>query len=140
MKTPANLALLIAILFAVGQTAVLAKDKDDTDKPAKESEAAVNLAKHPGVEAGKVRKEEKKEAIKEKKSGQKESRTQRVNERTEERQKHQARRIQEGIKKGYLTPTEITKMETQQKSIESLQQAMNADGKVTKDEAKQLHQ
>ena len=148
MKTPAFLALLTALLLTAGQTAALAKDKDDADKPAKDKDAVEKIAKdNVGVAAkAKVevkkeeKREEKKEAIKERKAGQKETRAKSVNERTEERQKHQARRIREGIAKGYLTPAEITKLSSQQKSIESLQQAMNADGKVTKDEAKQLHQ
>lgn len=149
MKTPAYLALCVAILLSVGQTIAMTKDKDDADKPGKENESVTKLVKHPAAEAGKGKKEEKreekrdekkKEAIREKKSNLKETHLKTVNERTEERQKHQAHRIQEGIAKGYLTPAEISKLSSQQKSIESLQQAMNADGKVTKEEARQLHQ
>ncbi len=168
MKTPAYLALLTAILLTAGQTVALAKDKDDADKPGKEKDEAGKAVKHGNAEAGKEKKAEKKEVVKEKKADAKvkneatkekkadakekneagkekkaepkEPRAERVNERTETRQGHQAKRIDEGIKKGYLTPAEITKLSSQQKSIESLQKAMNADGKVTKDEAKQLHQ
>ena len=148
MKTWARIAWLVVILLAAGQTGALAKDRDDGDKAGNEKDDAGKAVKHANAEAGKEKKAEKREVAKEKKAEKKaekkeavkETRTERVNERTEARQTHQAKRIDEGIKKGYLTPAEISKLETQQKSIESLQQSINADGKVTKDEARQLHQ
>ena len=147
MKTWARIAWLVVILLAAGQVSALAKDKDDGDKPGKDKDDAGKVVKNANAEAGKAKiekkeekREERKEAIKEKKASRREARAKNVNERTEERQQHQARRIEEGIQKGYLTPAEISKLETQQKSIEAMQQAMNADGKVTKAEAKQLHQ
>lgn len=148
MKTWARIAWLVVILLAAGQVSALAKDKDDGDKAGTEKDDAGKAVKHANGEAGKEKKAEKREVAKEKKAEKKaekkelvrETRAERVNERIEARQAHQAKRIDEGIKKGYLTPAETSKLEAQQKSIESLQQAMNADGKVTKDEARQLHQ
>ena len=57
---------------------------------------------------------------------------------TEKRQDRQEKRIEQGIKKGYLTPAEISKLNAQQKNIESMQQQFNGDGKITRDESKQL--
>jgi hypothetical protein len=57
----------------------------------------------------------------------------------EKRQSNQARRIDQGIKKGYLTPDEIAKLDAQQKSIETMQQSFEADGKLSGDERRQLH-
>jgi len=57
----------------------------------------------------------------------------------EKRQTNQARRIDQGIKKGYLTPDEIAKLDAQQQSIESMQQGFESDGKLSRDERKQLH-
>jgi len=62
------------------------------------------------------------------------------NERTDARQNRQAQRIDEGIKKGYLTTDEVSKLEIQQKSIETTQQAFKSDGKITRNEAQQLRQ
>jgi len=41
MRIPAYIGLWVAILLATGQTAALAKDKDDADKPANENAAAM---------------------------------------------------------------------------------------------------
>ena len=57
----------------------------------------------------------------------------------ERRQSNQARRINQGIEKGYLTPDEIAKLDAQQKSIEAMQQSFEADGKLSPDERKALH-
>lgn len=62
------------------------------------------------------------------------------NERTDARQNRQDQRIDEGIKKGYLTTAEVSKLEAQQKSIEAAQQAFKSDGKITRNEAQQLRQ
>jgi hypothetical protein len=61
-------------------------------------------------------------------------------ERTDVRQNRQGQRIDEGIKKGYLTTDEVSKLEAQQKSIETTQQAFKSDGKITRNEAQQLRQ
>ncbi|MBI5725127.1 MAG: hypothetical protein HZA50_14300 [Planctomycetes bacterium] len=56
------------------------------------------------------------------------------------REARQAKRIEHGIAKGYLTPDEVTKLESQQKAIADLEASFKSDGKVTKDEFKQLNQ
>lgn len=58
--------------------------------------------------------------------------------RVDRRQDRQDRRIEHGIRKGYLTTEEIAKLEAQQKSIADLEASLKADGKLTRDEMKQL--
>ena len=65
-------------------------------------------------------------------------RTEKTNEVTENRQARQDKRIEQGIKKGYLTPDEIGKLNTQQKNIEGMQQQFNGDGTITRNESQQL--
>ena len=66
------------------------------------------------------------------------SRTEKSNDITEARQARHERRIEKGIKKGYLTPDEIEKLNVQQKNIESMQQQFKGDGNISRDESKQL--
>lgn len=58
----------------------------------------------------------------------------------DQRQSNQAKRIEGGIRKGYLTPEETARLEAQQKAIENLQLAYKSDGKVSHDEAVRLRQ
>lgn len=55
------------------------------------------------------------------------------------REARQTKRIEHGISKGYLTPDEVAKLEAQQKAIADLEASFKSDGKVTKDEFKQLN-
>ena len=66
------------------------------------------------------------------------TRTEKSNDVTDARQARQEKRIEQGIKKGYLTPDEISKLNAQQATIESMQKQFNSDGKITRDEATQL--
>lgn len=54
------------------------------------------------------------------------------------RQGRQAKRIAMGIKKGSLTPDEITKLQDQQKNISNLETSLKADGDLSKDDMKRL--
>ena len=54
------------------------------------------------------------------------------------REARQAKRIEHGIAKGYLTPDEIAKLDAQQKEIAALEASFGADGKLTRDEFKGL--
>jgi hypothetical protein len=56
----------------------------------------------------------------------------------DEREARQAKRIHEGIKKGYLTPAETQKLQQEQQRLAQLEQSFKADGKISKDESKQL--
>ena len=60
--------------------------------------------------------------------------------RVDKRQSNQEKRIQQGIKKGYLTDSEVATLTTQQQKIADLETSFKADGKLTKDERKQLQQ
>jgi hypothetical protein len=57
-----------------------------------------------------------------------------------QRQENQERRIEQGIKKGYLTEEEIARLKTQQNAIGQLEASLTGDGQLTKDEATQLRQ
>ncbi len=81
---------------------------------------------------------EARKAAAEKKAPVDQKRTDTVNSVTDKREANQEKRIQHGISKGYLTPEETAKLEQQQQNIEKMQQQFNGDGKVTRDEAKDL--
>jgi hypothetical protein len=99
-----------------------AKAKRDAERAAaKEQKQADKAAKKAEIKAGKADDVEAK-----------------VEQRVDKRQDNQARRIQHGIKKGYLTPDEISKLEKQQKAIADMEASFKSDGKLTKDEAKSL--
>lgn len=54
------------------------------------------------------------------------------------RQEHQEHRIDQGVKKGYLTPSETQKLQTMEKHIEDAEASFKSDGKLSKPEMKQL--
>ncbi|HEX3358709.1 MAG TPA: hypothetical protein VHS31_17160 [Tepidisphaeraceae bacterium] len=58
--------------------------------------------------------------------------------RAEAREKRQQERIHEGIKHGQLTPDEVKKLQSQEDSLKTMHAKFNSDGKLTKDESKQL--
>jgi hypothetical protein len=56
----------------------------------------------------------------------------------DKRQDNQAKRIEHGINKGYLTADEIKKLQAQQASIAAMEESFKGDGKLTRSEFKQL--
>ena len=60
--------------------------------------------------------------------------------RVDKRQSNQEKRIQQGIRKGYLTDAEVATLTSQQQKIADLEASFKADGKLTKDERTQLQQ
>lgn len=56
------------------------------------------------------------------------------------REANQAKRIQHGINKGYLTEAEATALQNQQSAIASLEEQYKSDGKLTGKEAKDLRE
>jgi len=58
----------------------------------------------------------------------------------DKRQSNQEKRIQQGIKKGYLTDAEVATLTSQQQKIADLETSYKADGKLTADERKKLQQ
>ena len=118
-----KLIMAAALVLATGQSISQGKD------------IAARQAAKAAAEAKRTETKEARAAAKEKRQ---ETLTDKAETRTEARQAHQAKRIEEGIKKGYLTADEINKLEGQQKSIETLQQSLMSDGIIRKDEAKQL--
>jgi len=55
------------------------------------------------------------------------------------RQDRQEKRIEHGVEKGYLTNDEVAKLESQQKQIADLEQSYKTDGKLSRDECKDLN-
>ena len=56
----------------------------------------------------------------------------------DKRENNQAKRIQHGISKGYLTPVEAKGLQDQQQKITTMESSFKSDGKLTKDECGQL--
>ncbi|OGV55804.1 MAG: hypothetical protein A2X49_11445 [Lentisphaerae bacterium GWF2_52_8] len=56
----------------------------------------------------------------------------------DKRQANQEKRIEHGINKGYLTADEAKTLQDQQQKIADMESSFKSDGKITKDEAKQL--
>jgi hypothetical protein len=54
------------------------------------------------------------------------------------REKNQARRIHNGVKHGQLTPEEIDKLDAQEKALSDAEAKFKSDGKLTRDESRQL--
>ncbi len=54
------------------------------------------------------------------------------------RQDNQAKRIQHGIDKGYITPEETKGLQDQQQKIAAMESTFKSDGKLTKDECGQM--
>ena len=57
----------------------------------------------------------------------------------EQREGNQEHRIEQGVKKGKLTPQEQERLKNQQEEIEKERQDAMEDGKMTKKEKKQIH-
>jgi len=54
------------------------------------------------------------------------------------REKNQARRIHNGVKHGQLTPEEIGKLDAQEKALSDAEAKFKSDGKLTRDESREL--
>jgi len=87
--------------------------------------------------APKAPKEHKEKEAREAKS---EERTEKRDGEVEKRQTNQEHRIEHGIENGSLTPDESSKLKSRQDSIEQLQKKYDSDGKISKDEFKDLQQ
>jgi hypothetical protein len=66
--------------------------------------------------------------------------SEKASERTDQRQENQTKRIDHGIKKGYLTDDEVKQLSKQQQDLAALESSYKSDGLVTRDEAKTLRQ
>jgi len=109
-----------------------------TDLFARETAAAKKGAGRAAAEVAKAKRSKDKDARDKDAKGDRDGLAQKVENRVDKRQDHQAKRIEEGIKKGYLTQDEISKLDAQQKNIASMESSFKSDGKVTKAEATQL--
>ncbi len=56
------------------------------------------------------------------------------------RQHHQKNRIKQGVRSGELTKDEVAGLRTDQKEIRQEERAYKSDGKLTREERKDIHQ
>lgn len=56
------------------------------------------------------------------------------------REGRQEKRIEHGIKKGYLTDEEVSKLSSQQERIKAMEEGIKSDGKITREEFKGINQ
>jgi hypothetical protein len=132
---------IVAICFGLALSAAFAKAEGDkaTGKADREAARKARLAeRETEKEARQTEREKAKESIEAKKKDIQENRTENREKVVDNRQANQEKRIQHGIKKGYLTADEIKKLEAQQASIATLETSLKADGKITRNEFKQL--
>ncbi|MBI5725282.1 MAG: hypothetical protein HZA50_15085 [Planctomycetes bacterium] len=168
MKIYRNMILMLAGLFVCGTMAMGQADdksddgkggkkshpqkaeKDDPAKAEKKKEAKNDAEKDDPAKAEKKKDPsltaEKDNAAKgEKKSDSQrdadgENREKKREEYVDRREDNQRKRIDHGIAKGYLTPDEIKKLEDQQKRIAAMEADFKSDGKLNKDEMKDLRE
>lgn len=56
------------------------------------------------------------------------------------RERHERKRIKQGVKSGELTKEEAKELRQEQREIHQKEREMKSDGTLTKDERKELHQ
>jgi hypothetical protein len=130
MKKKLMLMLAAAVVFSLGT--VLAAQGD----------ANAGEAKRKAAREGRAATKEKTDATKEKaqaaRTAARENAGKKRDAAVDKRQDNQSKRIQQGIKKGYLTPEETKSLQTQQQKIATMESTYKSDGKLTKDECVQL--
>jgi len=84
------------------------------------------------------RREEAKEKAEERREDMKEKAAEAGKRGIDQRQENQKKRIEHGIRKGYLTESEVTQITQQQKAIADLEEQFRGDGKLTGEERKTL--
>lgn len=141
MKKKLMLMCAAALIFSFG-TAMKAQNDDKTGdgkrkaiKEAREAREAKAAASKDKIDTAK----EKASAVKEKGSAVKNGNNEKKHDAAvDKREDNQAKRIQHGVNKGYLTPEETKSLQVQQQKIASMESSYKSDGKLTKDEFGQL--
>ncbi len=113
------------------ESARASREEAKADRESKREEAIADR------DAKKAEAEEAREAMKEESQEKAQERRENV---VEKRENNQAKRIQHGINKGYLTEDEVKKLEAQQASISTLEDSFKSDGKLSGSEFKQLQE
>lgn len=127
------LAVTLAVSFSLSLVSATFAGED-----AKAARAAHREKAKANLESRKEAIEAKKEAAKAKREEIKENRSEAREKAIDNREGNQAKRIQHGINKGYLTADEVKTLQAQQDSIAALETSIQADGKVTPVEFKQI--
>lgn len=144
-----TMTVLVLLLSAATALEALAGDgeKDKGQKRAK-AQQAENARKRKDAAAKRETTAKQKEAAR-KRQAEAEARREPLEKRKAEAQKgreqvvdkrqdFQQKRIDHGIKKGYLTEAEVAQLDAQQKKIAQIEESFKGDGKITKDEFRQL--
>ncbi|MFA6291726.1 MAG: hypothetical protein WC637_08090 [Victivallales bacterium] len=162
MKKKLMMTMAAALVFSMGAAVIAAQDNDGEGKrkAAKEARAAAkekaDTAKEK-VAAAKERADtarektaaakdkadaykEKTAAAREKASEARDAAKEKRDAVVDKREDNQAKRIQHGINKGYLTPEETKSLQAQQQKIAAMESSYKSDGKLTKDEFGQLRE
>ncbi|MBF0244053.1 MAG: hypothetical protein HQL31_02105 [Planctomycetes bacterium] len=123
--------LTVALIFSAQQALQAEKGGNH---PQKEKKTAKNTRaeRHEKVPG------EKAKAPKREKKTEQEKITKAEKKTVDERQSNQEKRIQEGIEKGRLTEDETEKLKGMEKSIEDAEAGFREDGKLSRDESRQL--
>lgn len=145
--------LAAALVFSLGTGMKAQDDVNDGDvkkraKATKEARVALKdkaeVSKDKTKDAGLAAKDradsakEKVSAAKEKAAAARDAAKDKHDAVVDKREDNQAKRIQHGINKGYLTPEETKSLQVQQQKIASMETSYKSDGKLTKDEFGQL--
>lgn len=147
MKGKMILMLAAALIFSLG-TVMKAQNDDnagDGKKKVKAAREAARTGAKDKVEASKDKAKDaaaanknKVDTAKEKASAAKDAAKDKREAAVDKREDNQAKRIQHGITKGYLTADETKSLQDQQQKIASMESSFKSDGKLTKDEFGQL--
>ncbi len=138
---PAMLALLAMLAndsAAAERRGAERKARLEERKGRIESEKADREEKRAEIQERIEANKEKREALKEKIEARKAEVEANRGKSIDNRQARQEKRIEHGINKGYLTSDEVQKLENQQKAIADLEEQFKSDGKLTKEEFRQL--
>ena len=118
---------------AAARTAAKEKANDRREAAKERREAAKEKA-----EAAKEARESSKAEAKANLEAAREKKSDVAADRVDARQANQARRIQQGITKGYLTNDEIAKLNAQQSKIAQMESSLKSDGRLSRDESNRL--
>lgn len=137
MRIHISAVAAVAVLF-VGSAVLLAEDAgENKPKRGKVNKEEIKAK----IEANKEKREEmkeKREEAKEKNKEKREALQDKAENRIDKRQDNQAKRIEHGISKGYLTEDEVKKLTTQQQAIANLETTIKSDSKITGAEWKSI--
>ena len=127
MKKNLMMTMAAALVLSLGAVVIAAQDDSNAGDGKKKAAREARVAS-----------KEKSDAHKEKAVTSRDAAKEKHGDVVDKRQDNQAKRIQHGINKGYLTPEETKSLQDQQQKIAAMESTFKSDGKLTKDECGQL--